>query len=90
MCPLALTHRRRSACRDLHGFASEKAAQTTKGSDESMAEQENGKAGDKLDNKEYMKELRRFPAELCKLQKRLKYKVFVGKAHLGSPTIAVL
>ncbi len=55
-----------------------------------MAEQENGKAGDKLDNKEYMKELRRFPAELCKLQKRLKYKVFVGKAHLGSPTIAVL
>jgi hypothetical protein len=38
-----------------------------------MAGPENGKNGDRLCNKEYMKVLRRLQAELCKLQEWVKY-----------------
>ena len=54
-----------------------------------MAEKENGKNGDGLSNKEYMKELRRLQAELCKLQEWVKYKglraivVFEGRDAAG-------
>jgi polyphosphate kinase len=54
-----------------------------------MAENENGKNGDKLGNKEYTKELRRLQAELCKLQEWVKYKglraivVFEGRDAAG-------
>src|SRR5277367_6180722 len=54
-----------------------------------MAEEENGKNGEKLKNKEYMKELRRLQAELCKLQAWVKHKglrvivVFEGRDAAG-------
>ena len=54
-----------------------------------MAEKENGTHGDKLRNKEYMKELRSLQAELCKLQEWVKYKgiraivVFEGRDAAG-------
>src|SRR5580698_11287136 len=54
-----------------------------------MAEKENGTNGDKLRNKEYMKEPRRLQAELCKLQEWVKYKgirvivVFEGRDAAG-------
>ena len=54
-----------------------------------MAEKENGKNGEGLSNKQYMKELRRLQAELCKLQEWVKYKgirvivVFEGRDAAG-------
>jgi len=54
-----------------------------------MAEKENGTNGDRLGNKEYMKELRRLQAELCKLQDWVKFKglraivVFEGRDAAG-------
>src|ERR1700748_916651 len=54
-----------------------------------MAEKDNGKNGDKLRNKEYMKELRRLQAELCRLQDWVKFKglkaiiVFEGRDAAG-------
>ena len=54
-----------------------------------MADKDNGKNGDKLRNKEYMKELRRLQAELCKLQDWVKYKglkvivIFEGRDAAG-------
>lgn len=64
-------------------------AQTPKRSDQTMAEKENGKSGDRLRNKEYLKELRRLQAELCKLQDWVKSKgaraivVFEGRDAAG-------
>src|SRR3984885_11479698 len=54
-----------------------------------MAEKANGKNDDSLNNKQYMKELRRLQAELCKLQEWVKYKgiraivVFEGRDAAG-------
>jgi len=54
-----------------------------------MAEKESGSKKEKLTNKEYMKELRRLQAELCKLQAWVKYKgvrvivVFEGRDAAG-------
>ncbi len=54
-----------------------------------MAEKENGKHEGGLSNKQYMKELRRLQAELCKLQEWVKYKglrvivVFEGRDAAG-------
>src|ERR1700712_2245331 len=54
-----------------------------------MAEKENGKNGDGLSNKQYMKELRRLQSELCKLQEWVKYKglrvmvIFEGRDAAG-------
>jgi polyphosphate kinase 2 len=54
-----------------------------------MAENEKGKNGDGLNNKQYMKELRRLQAELCKLQEWVKYKglrvivIFEGRDAAG-------
>jgi len=54
-----------------------------------MAEQENGKNGDRLGNKESMKEPRRLQAELCRHQEWVKYKeiramvVFEGRDAAG-------
>ena len=54
-----------------------------------MAEKANTKNGDGLNNKQYMKELRRLQAELCKLQDWVKYKgvrvivIFEGRDAAG-------
>jgi polyphosphate kinase len=54
-----------------------------------MAEKKSSGNGSKLDNKQYMKELRRLQAELCKLQEWVKYKglrvivVFEGRDAAG-------
>src|SRR5215813_6009781 len=54
-----------------------------------MAEKANSKNGNGFSNKEYMKELRRLQAELCKLQAWVKYKglriivVFEGRDAAG-------
>src|ERR1700760_1751042 len=54
-----------------------------------MSKQENSKIEDRLGNKQYMKELRRLQAELCKLQEWVKYKglrvivVFEGRDAAG-------
>jgi polyphosphate kinase 2 (PPK2 family) len=63
--------------------------QTSPRGDQSMAEKENGKNGEGMSNKEYMKELRRLQAEDCKLQEWVKYKgtrvivVFEGRDAAG-------
>src|ERR1700746_2936714 len=54
-----------------------------------MPNKENKQQEDKLGNKEYMKELRRLQAELCKLQAWVKYKglrvivIFEGRDAAG-------
>ena len=54
-----------------------------------MARHEDTKNGEKLSNKEYMKELRRLQAELCKLQEWVKFKglrvivIFEGRDAAG-------
>jgi polyphosphate kinase len=54
-----------------------------------MAQKESTRDGEKLSNKEYMKELRRLQAELCKLQDWVKYKglrvivIFEGRDAAG-------
>jgi polyphosphate kinase len=54
-----------------------------------MAEKANSQDEDGLSNKQYMKELRRLKAELCKLQEWVKYKglraivVFEGRDAAG-------